>query len=79
VRRRSALLVHRACHRLTGPKPALLYLSPACILSFVATAAARGELEEAWAWSDDPAEQHKAELANGTPVSTASEEKLKID
>jgi hypothetical protein len=45
----------------------------------VATAAARGELKEAWAWSDDPAEQHKAELANGTPVSTASEEKLKID
>jgi minor histocompatibility antigen H13 len=31
--------------------------SPACILSFVVTALARGELREAWAWNDTPDEQ----------------------
>jgi minor histocompatibility antigen H13 len=31
--------------------------SPACILSFVATALARGELRDAWTWSDDPAQK----------------------
>lgn len=35
-------------------QPALLYLSPACMLSFVATAAAGGELRAGWAWVDGP-------------------------
>lgn len=37
-------------------QPALLYLSPACIVSFGATAALRGELGTAWGWSDEEAE-----------------------
>ncbi|KLO18374.1 hypothetical protein SCHPADRAFT_866725 [Schizopora paradoxa] len=43
-------------HTFKAAQPALLYLSPACILSFFATALARGELKEAWAWSDGPEE-----------------------
>jgi len=44
-------------HVFGKAQPALLYLSPACILSFVATALARGELRDAWTWSDDPAQK----------------------
>ncbi|CDO69363.1 hypothetical protein BN946_scf184961.g5 [Trametes cinnabarina] len=35
-------------------QPALLYLSPACITSFLAIALARGEFKEAWSWADEP-------------------------
>jgi len=41
-------------HVFGHAQPALLYLSPACILSFFATALALGELKDAWSWSDDP-------------------------
>ncbi|EKM80937.1 hypothetical protein AGABI1DRAFT_56125 [Agaricus bisporus var. burnettii JB137-S8] len=41
-------------HVFRAAQPALLYLSPACILSFVITATFRGELGEAWNWSDGP-------------------------
>lgn len=41
-------------HVFGKAQPALLYLSPACIVSFVLTAIVRGELGEAWAWSDTP-------------------------
>ncbi|KAF9244888.1 signal peptide peptidase-domain-containing protein [Melanogaster broomeanus] len=41
-------------HTFDTAQPALLYLSPACILSFFATALARGELQDAWTWTDDP-------------------------
>ncbi|KAF8844712.1 hypothetical protein BDN67DRAFT_673149 [Paxillus ammoniavirescens] len=44
-------------HVFGKAQPALLYLSPACILSFVVTAFARGELRDAWTWSDDPAQK----------------------
>ncbi|KAF8893382.1 peptidase A22B, signal peptide peptidase [Infundibulicybe gibba] len=43
-------------HTWKAAQPALLYLSPACIMSFLATAIARGELLEVWQWSDDPQE-----------------------
>ncbi|KAN0107196.1 Signal peptide peptidase domain containing protein [Russula decolorans] len=39
-------------HVFHSAQPALLYLSPACILSFVFTAWRRGELMEAWRWND---------------------------
>jgi len=39
-------------HVFHSAQPALLYLSPACILSFVFTAWRRGELIEAWRWND---------------------------
>ncbi|KAI0066116.1 hypothetical protein BV25DRAFT_1498598 [Artomyces pyxidatus] len=41
-------------HVFHAAQPALLYLSPACILSFFATAWVRGEVKEAWQWSDVP-------------------------
>ncbi|KAI0043652.1 hypothetical protein FA95DRAFT_366195 [Auriscalpium vulgare] len=41
-------------HIFRTGQPALLYLSPACILSFLLTAWRRGEVAEAWKWSDEP-------------------------
>ncbi|KAG6867834.1 hypothetical protein C0993_010511 [Termitomyces sp. T159_Od127] len=41
-------------HYLEAAQPALLYLSPAGILSFMITAAVRGELRDALSWSDTP-------------------------
>lgn len=41
-------------HTFKAAQPALLYLSPACILSFFVTAAIRGELREALQWQDEP-------------------------
>jgi len=46
-------------HIFGKAQPALLYLSPACICSFLFTAVYRGELREAWEWSDDPEESTK--------------------
>ncbi|OAX42510.1 hypothetical protein K503DRAFT_853899 [Rhizopogon vinicolor AM-OR11-026] len=42
-------------------QPALLYLSPACILSFFATAFSKGEFKDAWNWVDDPEQQLRTE------------------
>ncbi|KAH9946985.1 signal peptide peptidase-domain-containing protein [Amylocystis lapponica] len=41
-------------HFFKAAQPALLYLSPACILSFILTALVRGEIKDAWNWSDEP-------------------------
>ncbi|PBK74406.1 hypothetical protein ARMSODRAFT_952043 [Armillaria solidipes] len=41
-------------HFFGKAQPALLYLSPACILSFVITSFCRGELSDAWDWNDTP-------------------------
>jgi len=41
-------------HVFRAAQPALLYLSPACMLSFVLTASIRGELKAAWNWTDGP-------------------------
>lgn len=41
-------------HTLGRAQPALLYLSPTCIFAFLATAFFRGELRDAWVWSDNP-------------------------
>jgi len=46
-------------HTFKAAQPALLYLSPACILSFLGTAAVRGEFADAWAWSDVPAAEEE--------------------
>ncbi|KAF8993675.1 peptidase A22B, signal peptide peptidase [Cyathus striatus] len=40
-------------HTFGKAQPALLYLSPSCILSFVITGIVRGELGDLWAWSDE--------------------------
>lgn len=39
-------------HTFKAAQPALLYLSPACILSFLLTAFFRGEFKDAWNWVD---------------------------
>ncbi|PCH43861.1 hypothetical protein WOLCODRAFT_138641 [Wolfiporia cocos MD-104 SS10] len=44
-------------HYFRKAQPALLYLSPACIASFVLTSLAKGDFKDAWAWSDDPEKQ----------------------
>ncbi|KAF5393357.1 hypothetical protein D9757_000549 [Collybiopsis confluens] len=41
-------------HMFKAAQPALLYLSPSCILSFILTAFLRGEFSEAWNWIDEP-------------------------
>jgi minor histocompatibility antigen H13 len=41
-------------HVFGKAQPALLYLSPACILSFFVITLVRGELKDAWSWIDDP-------------------------
>ncbi|KAI0780207.1 signal peptide peptidase-domain-containing protein [Fomes fomentarius] len=44
-------------HFFRKAQPALLYLSPACIMSFFVVSFARGEFKEAWSWSDDVEEK----------------------
>ncbi|KAI1794175.1 signal peptide peptidase-domain-containing protein [Ganoderma leucocontextum] len=39
-------------HFFQKAQPALLYLSPACILSFFIVSLFRGEFHDAWSWSD---------------------------
>jgi len=40
-------------HTFGKAQPALLYLSPACVLSLIGTAAIRGELEDVWRWTGE--------------------------
>jgi len=60
-------------HLFHAAQPALLYLSPACIISFVFTAWRRGELIEAWRWNDGvkPASQNGSAVDN--PASDAAD------
>lgn len=51
-------------------QPALLYLSPACMASFLGIACIRGELGDAWKWIDDPESEKTVE----TPGETVSED-----
>jgi len=60
-------------HVFHAAQPALLYLSPACILSFVITAGLRGELREAWSWNDDPENKPKDGSQPRTEQDTKSE------
>ncbi|KAL5507195.1 hypothetical protein ACEPAH_6651 [Sanghuangporus vaninii] len=43
-------------HTFGAAQPALLYLSPACILSFLITAATKGETKDALEWKDEATE-----------------------
>ncbi|KAF8234057.1 peptidase A22B, signal peptide peptidase [Tricholoma matsutake] len=47
-------------HIFGKAQPALLYLSPTCILSLFITAMVRGELGEVWNWSDKSEEDKKS-------------------
>ncbi|TPX39707.1 hypothetical protein SeLEV6574_g07033 [Synchytrium endobioticum] len=48
-------------HSLKAAQPALLYLSPACILSVLATAVVRGELKQIWAYAPDTGKKKNTE------------------
>lgn len=50
-----------AMHVFHTAQPALLYLSPSCVLSFVITAGLRGELGKAWSWNDGSGDQTNKE------------------
>ncbi|KZT72179.1 hypothetical protein DAEQUDRAFT_686541 [Daedalea quercina L-15889] len=41
-------------HFFGHAQPALLYLSPTCMISFFITAFSTGDFAQAWAWSDEP-------------------------
>ncbi|KAI9023505.1 signal peptide peptidase-domain-containing protein [Phycomyces nitens] len=46
-------------HIFHAAQPALLYLSPACIMSALLTAAVRGEIKELFSFSDEETEEEK--------------------
>lgn len=54
-------------HFTKAAQPALLYLSPACIISVALTAWRRGELQEAWSWKDEEADEDKKDGKSGKP------------
>ncbi|KAI0769775.1 signal peptide peptidase-domain-containing protein [Trametes elegans] len=58
-------------HFFRKAQPALLYLSPACILSFFLTALARGELKDAWAWTDEAEDKTTSKALAHTPTHEA--------
>ncbi|KAH7108110.1 signal peptide peptidase-domain-containing protein [Auriculariales sp. MPI-PUGE-AT-0066] len=60
-------------HTFRAAQPALLYLSPACIISFFATAWALGELKQALAY-DDGEEDEKRRLEKDAQVEPTSED-----
>ncbi|KAJ7497283.1 peptidase A22B, signal peptide peptidase [Mycena latifolia] len=62
-------------HLFGKAQPALLYLSPACIASFGATGALRGELAAAWAWSDEETPGNAAAAHDGAKADLGAETK----
>ncbi|TFY67568.1 hypothetical protein EVJ58_g1535 [Rhodofomes roseus] len=62
-------------HFFGHAQPALLYLSPACIISFFVTAFAKGDFTQAWAWSDEPTPPKSDEVgADGGSTSGGPEQ-----
>ncbi|TFK89122.1 hypothetical protein K466DRAFT_584933 [Polyporus arcularius HHB13444] len=53
-------------HFFRKAQPALLYLSPACIISFFLIALSRGELHDAWSWSDELEDKSAKTAAQST-------------
>ncbi|KAF6761175.1 signal peptide peptidase-domain-containing protein [Ephemerocybe angulata] len=67
-------------HVFHAAQPALLYLSPACILSFAIMAVARGEFADAWAWNDLPEEEgENAQKQKGDGKPLKKKEGLVVD
>jgi minor histocompatibility antigen H13 len=46
-------------HVFQAAQPALLYLSPACILAVLGTALRRGEVAQVWAWSEEEEQEEQ--------------------
>lgn len=59
-------------HQFKAAQPALLYLSPACILSVLGTALVRGEIKDVWRWTDED-EQDRQEREQKEKTETAEE------
>ena len=70
-------------HTYRAAQPALLYLSPACLLAIGGTAALRGELKTVWNFVDEDAEDKAATKgksdsntdANGSVVAESAKDK----
>ncbi|OAD66872.1 hypothetical protein PHYBLDRAFT_89550, partial [Phycomyces blakesleeanus NRRL 1555(-)] len=62
-------------HIFHAAQPALLYLSPACIISALLTAAVRGEIKELFSFSDEETEEEKEKKSKTKEVKEAKEEK----
>ncbi|GBE81200.1 Probable intramembrane protease [Sparassis crispa] len=58
-------------HYFRVAQPALLYLSPAGIISFFVTAAVEGDLKQAWAWSDEPEDNSASDAPKAAPNGNA--------
>ena len=53
-------------HTYRAAQPALLYLSPACLLAIGGTAAIRGELKAVWNFVDEDADDKAATKGEST-------------
>lgn len=64
-------------HFTGAAQPALLYLSPACILAVALCALRRGEVQRAWSWSDDEGkdDEKKGDSGSESSKTTASTKK----
>lgn len=60
-------------HTFKAAQPALLYLSPACILSVLAVAAVRREMSELWSFADG--DEEEKEKSSDKLVEAAKEAK----
>lgn len=66
-------------HTFKAAQPALLYLSPACILSVLAVAAARGEVSQLWSYNDgDEEEEDKKKSSDENGAVRGSKEREHI-
>ena len=62
-------------HTFRAAQPALLYLSPATVLSLIGCAWIRGELESFWSFDDGSEDEPK----KAPPVVVDTEEKKKVE
>jgi minor histocompatibility antigen H13 len=60
-------------HTFRAAQPALLYLSPACILSVLATAAVRGEVSQLWSFADGEEDEGEEKKKSDKPAEAANE------
>ncbi|KAJ2782051.1 hypothetical protein H4R18_002513 [Coemansia javaensis] len=60
-------------HSFKAAQPALLYLSPACILAVLGTAAARGEISEVFAYTEEEEEDEEGKGAKAKAKAKAKD------
>lgn len=64
-------------HFTQAAQPALLYLSPACIIAVFLCAARRGEIKEMWAWKDEEEREDEEETKSSKRSSKGSKDSAK--